>query len=158
MVEQIEAMATKPQDNLAAVMHVLFLDGDCVFCQRSAVILHRIDRHDRLFFTTLQGETAQQLPEEWRRISNPQGGASGTAVLAENFGSTNVRFWRGADAPLRSLRIIGGMWSAFWLLSYCPKPIKDWVYQIIARNRHRLSGKNKTCTLPDEEFKARMLP
>lgn len=138
--------------------HILFLDGECLFCQQSAQLLYRWDRSRQIYFAPLQGETAQALPEDWKRLTDSHGNATGTAVFAENFGTPDARYWRGADAPLRSLKVSGGVCKVFWLLSYTPRPIKDWVYQSIARNRHRLLRKKGVCAIPDELFKARMLP
>ena len=90
---------------------VLFLDGDCLFCQKSVKCLYEIDRLKKLHFSTLQGEAAEALPSRWRTTEDGSGAASGEMVLIENYQQDNEKRWRGASAVLRTFYIIGGVWS-----------------------------------------------
>lgn len=137
--------------------NVLFLDGDCVFCQRSAQLVHRIDKRNVLHFAPLQGETARSLPEGWRLMDSTNSGAPSAAVLAEHFGSETV-WWRGADAILRTLKLIGGFWSYFWPLHHLPEWLKEPVYEWIAKNRYRIAGKTSACELPTKTFAEKLMP
>jgi predicted DCC family thiol-disulfide oxidoreductase YuxK len=38
-----------------------------------------------------------------------------------------------------------------------PRPIRDAVYRVIARNRYRLFGKRETCWVPAPEYRGRIL-
>ena len=132
---------------------ILFLDSECVFCQKSALLIHRLDNNNRIYFAPLQGETATILPQKWK-LASPH---SGTVVLSEKINGKFV-FWRGADAVLRTLRIIGGIWSIFWLLRFLPRWFKNGIYNFIARNRYRIAGRKAACSLPSEQFRNKMLP
>lgn len=137
--------------------HVLFLDGDCLLCQKSVALIHRIDRHASLYFATLQGETAKSLPDSWKILIDKNNHATGAAVLTEAWQSEYQVHWRGPDAILRSLYLAGGVFAIFWPLSWLPKWIKSPIYQLIARHRHRLPFSN-SYPFPTEELKARFLP
>lgn len=132
---------------------ILFLDGECLFCQKSALLVHKLDTKNRIYFAPLQGETAALLPQEWRLISQK----SGAVVLSEDING-DFMFWRGADAVLRTLRIIGGIWTIFWPLRFLPKWLTGGIYSLIARNRYRIAGRKESCSLPDAEFSNKMLP
>jgi predicted DCC family thiol-disulfide oxidoreductase YuxK len=41
-----------------------------------------------------------------------------------------------------------------WLV---PRFIRDFLYDIIAQNRHKWFGKQESCLLPDPAFKARFI-
>ncbi|BDS06117.1 hypothetical protein NT6N_11570 [Oceaniferula spumae] len=138
--------------------NILFLDGDCMFCQQSATMLHRLDKRGRLHFAPLQGETARILPEAWRQLEDTNNQASGAAVLTEYYGSDRQMHWRGADAILRSLYLTGGIFKIFWPLHWLPRWIKSPAYQFIARHRHRLKFGKESCSLPDAKFREHMLP
>ena len=136
----------------------MFLDGDCLFCQRTARLLHRWDHSEKIYFSTLQGETASALPPNWRNTVDAQGRPTGAAVLIECAGQTNERRWRSADAILRSLLLTKSFWAVCWLFHYTPGFLKNGLYNLIARNRHRLSWGKKTCPLPSQAFKDQSLP
>ena len=157
--------------------HILFLDGQCVFCQKSARTLHHLDKHQRIHFAPLQGTTATALPSDWRLQDNtssqdtinPSSGDSSLkettseppipsyAVLSESL-EDEIVLWRGPDAILRSLKLMGGIGVIFWPLHLFPSFLKNGVYQFIAKNRYRIAGKTNTCSIPDESFKQMMLP
>ena len=137
--------------------HILFFDGDCLFCQKTAQILYRWDNTQTTYFTSLQGETASMLPPTWRNTTDTKGRASGNAVLIESCGQSDELRWRGANATLRALYLTRGPLAIFWIFYFLPDFLKNTVYDFIARNRHRLSG-NKSCPLPNQCFRDRLLP
>jgi predicted DCC family thiol-disulfide oxidoreductase YuxK len=51
-------------------------------------------------------------------------------------------------AVLRIARRLGFPWSLACVAWVIPRPILDWGYRVIARNRHRWFGKADTCPLP----------
>jgi predicted DCC family thiol-disulfide oxidoreductase YuxK len=38
-----------------------------------------------------------------------------------------------------------------------PKPVRDAVYSLVARNRYRIFGKHDACFVPDAAMRARVL-
>ncbi|MCP5538092.1 MAG: DUF393 domain-containing protein [Akkermansiaceae bacterium] len=138
--------------------HILFLDGECLFCQTSARVLYRWDRSKKIYFSTLQGETAGRLPDDWKKLTDDHGRPAGTAVLIENANQPDERQWRSADAILRSLKLTGSILAVFWVFSYVPGAIKNGLYRLLARNRHRLTWGKRSCPLPEQDFKKRFLP
>jgi len=52
-------------------------------------------------------------------------------------------------------RLPGWRWvKAAWL---CPKPVRDFVYDRIAKNRYRIFGRYESCIVPGPEFRSRVL-
>ena len=139
-------------------IHVLFLDGECLLCQRSARLLHHIDRSGKMHFSPLQGATAAILPQEWKQLTDSDGHAAGSAVLVENLNQQNERRWRGADALLRSLWLTRSVFSLCWPAHLLPRFFKQGIYKLLAKNRYRLTESQKTCPVPDMPFKDRILP
>jgi predicted DCC family thiol-disulfide oxidoreductase YuxK len=43
------------------------------------------------------------------------------------------------------------------LLRLVPRPLRDWGYGVVARNRYRVFGRYDTCPLPTEDTRSRFL-
>ena len=141
-------------------LNVFFMDDACLLCHKSIQLLCRIDSRKKLHFSTLQGESAKNLPTECQLSSSDSNDARATesAVLIEDYQLDSQRIWHGADAVLRSLFLIGGWWRIFWLGYFIPQSIKQACYQFIARNRHSIVPTHKTCPLPTAETAERFIP
>ena len=44
-----------------------------------------------------------------------------------------------------------------FVLVVVPRPLRDWVYDIVARNRYRWFGQRDVCMVPTPELRARFL-
>ena len=61
-----------------------------------------------------------------------------------------------SDAALTVLGHLQG-WGWTKVLFAVPKPLRDVIYSLVARNRYRMFGKYDECFLPDAEMRARVL-
>ena len=61
-----------------------------------------------------------------------------------------------SDAALTVLGTLPG-WSWVPVLHYVPKPLRDAVYNLVARNRYRIFGKYDECFVPDAGMRARVI-
>jgi predicted DCC family thiol-disulfide oxidoreductase YuxK len=48
-------------------------------------------------------------------------------------------------------------WSWVHVLRTLPKPLRDAIYNLVARNRYRIFGKYEACFVPDAEMRARVI-
>ena len=48
-------------------------------------------------------------------------------------------------------------WPLLKALRIVPRPLRDWLYDCIARNRYRLFGRRQTCLVPTAEIADRFL-
>lgn len=126
---------------------VLF-DGECNLCHGAVQFLLRRDRKATFRFASLQS-------------------AAGRAALARTTALGDVpdsialvhagRVWFRSAAALAIARRLGLPWSlltVFWLVPY---PLRDWLYDWIARNRHRWFGRRAACWVPTPELRARFV-
>jgi predicted DCC family thiol-disulfide oxidoreductase YuxK len=65
--------------------------------------------------------------------------------------------WVRSDAVLRIAGRLGAPWSAAGVLLAVPRPLRDGVYRLVARVRHRLSPFLRTCEVPDAALRAKIL-
>ena len=61
-----------------------------------------------------------------------------------------------SDAALTVLSNLPG-WGWVRMLRVVPKPMRDAVYDLVARNRYRIFGKYERCFVPDAEMRARVM-
>ena len=113
---------------------ILFYDGHCGLCHRAVRFVLKHDRSGTAFrFAPLQGETFQAKVPADRRASLPD-----SFVVETHDGSLLVR----SDAVVHVLRRLPGGWSALaFLMAVVPRPLRDLVYDFVARIRYRLFGR-----------------
>ena len=129
---------------------LLLYDGSCGFCADTVQFVLRHDVSARtLRFASLQGPTGAAV-----RARHPALASTDSVVWLESIDDSAplVR----SDAALRVLRYLGGAWSALETLArIVPKSIRDGVYDLVARHRHRLSADGAACVIPTAEERAR---
>lgn len=126
---------------------VLFYDGLCGFCNGIVRFVLDHDRLRTLRFATLQGPTGTALIER-----HPQLREIDSVVWLEPVSvHERERVYVRADAALRAASYLGGFWRFAVLAYVIPKPVRDAVYDFIARHRHRLTRGPAYCRFPDGE-------
>jgi predicted DCC family thiol-disulfide oxidoreductase YuxK len=136
---------------------IIFFDGVCNFCNALVNWLIDHDQHRRLHFAPLQGATYAALCKQRIWESDAQAhhhlhDLSSIVVYSE--GHIFVR----SAAVLQIAWLLGGIWrSMTWLLRFMPAFMLDTGYDVVARNRYRLFGKQDQCRVPTPELQARFL-
>jgi predicted DCC family thiol-disulfide oxidoreductase YuxK len=115
---------------------ILFYDGACGFCSRAVqFILKHEGPNQSLQFAALQGPTAAALRQKHPQLANIDSMVWYHALASDQKEILLVR----SDACLAALTYMGKAWRLLAALAWIvPRPIRDAVYDAIARNRHRL--------------------
>jgi predicted DCC family thiol-disulfide oxidoreductase YuxK len=117
---------------------VLF-DGVCNFCNFWIQFALKRDKHGKLMFGSLQGETAQHLLPQYN--IEP-------AVLTSVIFLEDGIAYRESTAALKVCRHLDGGWKLFYVLIIIPAFIRDGIYKWIGNNRYKWFGKQESCMLP----------
>lgn len=135
---------------------VLFFDGVCGLCNLSVDFILARDKRAHFRFSPLQGETAAKVLK---------GEATSDPSLADDVdGLRSLILWdadgfhRRSEAALRLLRGIGGIWSLAAVFRLVPRPLRDLVYDFVAKNRYKWFGKREACRMPAPNERALFLP
>jgi predicted DCC family thiol-disulfide oxidoreductase YuxK len=126
---------------------LILFDGDCVLCSRSARFVHERDKAGRFAFVALQSPFGRALATRFGiDAENPQ---TNLAVVG------GQAFFK-SDA---ALAVAGALGRRTWvgLARALPKPLRDWAYDRIARNRYTLFGRRARCWVADPDFRARII-
>jgi predicted DCC family thiol-disulfide oxidoreductase YuxK len=62
-----------------------------------------------------------------------------------------------SDAAIRVTRYLAGGWRLLGAIRIIPRPLRDWAYDFVARNRYRWFGRFETCMVPTPELRARFI-
>ena len=128
---------------------VIVFDGVCVLCSRWVGFLLKRDRGGFFRFAAMQGEAGRALLE---RAGLDPDDPSSFILVEEN----TIR--KQTDAIAAVLTRLNRPWPAIGaLMLLCPRPVRDWLYFRVARNRYRLFGRKEACYLPAPEEQARFL-
>jgi len=126
---------------------VLF-DGVCNLCAGVVRFVIERDREARFRFAPLQSELGRALQRE--HGIDPD--ALATFVLIDAEGAATR-----STAVLRILRGLGAPWRWLYPLRFVPRPLRDALYGVVARNRYRWFGRRDDCLVPTAELRSRFL-
>lgn len=131
---------------------IVFYDGHCGLCDRAVRFVLKHDRSGRAFrFAPLQGTTYQSRVPAEQRAKLPD-----SIVLLTEDGTILTR----SDAFVHIFRRLGGGWATLAsALAVIPRPVRDLVYDFIARIRYRVFGRrDDICPIVPPELRARFDP
>lgn len=126
---------------------IIFFDGICSLCNRFVRLVYKFDKGKSFKFASLQSQTAVKLLPETDRNAD-------SVVYIDQ----DMKVYRKSGAILRIMFQIGGAWTlAALVFSALPVRLRDFIYDVVARNRYRIFGKLETCPLPTAQEKAYFL-
>jgi predicted DCC family thiol-disulfide oxidoreductase YuxK len=126
---------------------VILYDGVCVFCSRWIRFIATRDTNKRFRFTAIQSGYGTRLAQAFG--IDPDDPDTNAVIHG------GVAYFK-SDAALTVLSNLPG-WQWVRVLRAFPKPLRDAVYNLVARNRYRIFGKYEACFVPDAEFRARVM-
>lgn len=126
---------------------VILYDGVCIFCSRWVRFVAKRDKVRRFRFTAIQSPYGTKLAQA---VGIDPADPDTNAVI---YGRVA---WFKSDAALTVLSNLPG-WRWVKILFAVPKPLRDVVYNVVARNRYRIFGRYEGCFVPNADMRARVL-
>lgn len=130
---------------------VLLYDGVCGFCNKTVQMILDRDRRGTMRFAALQSDYGRAVTER-----HPELRGVDSVVFVENTAG-GERVYVRSEAALKVASYLGGVWKVFLCAYVVPRPLRDYLYDLFARNRYRVFGKYDQCMLPPAEARARFL-
>lgn len=137
-------MVTIPKDK-----KVILFDGVCNLCNGAVNKVIDYDKKNKFLFASLQSETGQQICKEL--------GINLDKMESMILYESRFAYYTKATAALKVMNDLGGLWSltkVFWVL---PESFRNWIYDIVAKNRYKWFGKKKSCRIPTPELRTKFL-
>lgn len=127
---------------------VIVFDGVCNFCNAFVNVVLDRDTREIFKFGTLQSPPGRDL---LMQLHLPTCDYE-TFVLLEK-GTVFTK----STAALRIFRELSGYWRWLYGFIIIPRPLRDVLYDFIARYRYRWMGKSDTCRLPSPKERTRFI-
>lgn len=127
---------------------IVFMDGECALCSRSARLIARLDRVGEFRICPVQSPTGRAVAAHY---GLDPGDAETWLYLVDG------RAHGSLDAMIRAGARLGGVGRLMAAFGLLPRGAQDWLYRRIARSRYRLFGRADLCATPDPALKARLM-
>lgn len=126
---------------------IILFDGVCNFCQSSVQFIINRDSNASFYFASLQSEFAQSLCQKYN-IDDP----FNSMILIDG---ENV--YNKSTAALQICRRLDGIWKYLYFFIVIPAQFRNFLYDLIAKNRYKWFGKKQQCMIPSPEVRKRFL-
>jgi predicted DCC family thiol-disulfide oxidoreductase YuxK len=126
---------------------VLLYDGLCAMCNRAVLFVLKRDHTHSIRFAPLQGELAGATLARHPSLADED----------------SIIFLRGdevlvkSDAALAVATYLSAPWRFLSHFKLVPRPLRDAVYDLVARNRFRVAKRYESCPLPPADVRERFL-
>lgn len=128
---------------------VIFFDGVCNLCNAAVQFVIEHDKKNIFKFTALQGKYAEDVLPQFRvNLAEVD-----SILLADN-----NKLYTKSSAALRVAKNLNGLLPLLYMLMIVPKFIRDWFYDIIAKNRYKWWGRQETCWVPTPALAQKFYP
>jgi predicted DCC family thiol-disulfide oxidoreductase YuxK len=127
---------------------LIVFDGVCVFCSGFVQLVLKLDRKKRFRFATAQSPLGEAL---FRRHGLPTDDYDSNLAIIDGAAFTKL------DSFVAVMAALGWPWRAAKALLILPRPLRDWLYDRIARNRYALFGRKDSCDIPSAELRERLI-
>lgn len=116
------------------VSNMILYDGDCALCNSQVRFIRGRDKQKQFLFVPLQSEEGRSMLR--------------SAGLSEDELDTVVyvrddKYLLRSSAVLGILGDLGGAWRLLTGLRVVPSRLRDFIYNLIAKNRHRLAPRRR---------------
>ncbi|MGX5800932.1 thiol-disulfide oxidoreductase DCC family protein [Bradyrhizobium sp. Arg314] len=137
-----------PRQTYDARQPLIVFDGVCVFCSGFVQLILKLDRKKRFRFATAQSPLGEALFHQH-------------GLATDNY-DTNLAIIDGAaftrlDSFIAVMAALGWPWRAAKALLILPRPLRDWVYDRVAKNRYALFGRKDSCDIPSADLRQRLV-
>jgi predicted DCC family thiol-disulfide oxidoreductase YuxK len=127
---------------------LMIFDGVCHLCARSVKFILAHESAPTLRFVPLQSPAGTRMMREFGLSADD----AKTFVLVVD-GKPYVR----SEAAIRVARYLRQPWRMLGGIRVLPRILRDWGYDLVARNRYRWFGRMATCIVPTPELRARFI-
>jgi predicted DCC family thiol-disulfide oxidoreductase YuxK len=128
---------------------LILFDGVCNFCNSTVLKVIKHDKNNVFVFASLQSETGKKVLEHFSIDTSK----TDSIVLV----SSEEKFYIKSSAALKIGKHFSGLWKLFQIFWIIPTPLRNVVYNYIAKNRYKWFGKKDNCMIPTPELKAKFI-
>ncbi|WP_456424654.1 thiol-disulfide oxidoreductase DCC family protein [Lutibacter sp.] len=127
---------------------IILFDGVCNLCNSSVNFIIKHDTKEQFLFASLQSDAAKEILLQFstKKLTVD------SIMLIEG-----KNIYEKSSAILQISKHLNSGYKVLYGFIIIPKFIRDWVYDIIAKNRYKWFGKKEKCMIPTPEIKNRFI-
>lgn len=127
---------------------IYLFDGHCVLCSRAVHYVLKYEKTPDMLFIAITSEKGRSLALEY--------GIDPDAPESFLYIEDEITYEKSA-AALKIIARTGGPARVFLLGYILPRPVRDFIYDRIAKNRYRIFGRTEHCFIPGPEMQSRFI-
>ncbi len=128
---------------------IVLFDGVCNLCNSAVTTIIKHDKEGNFLFTSLDSNYGKKLLNYL--------GIDSTKIDSIILFDPNVAYYTKSTAALKIINTFGGFWNFMQLFTVIPDIFRDFIYDVIAKNRYNWFGKREQCMIPTPELKSKFL-
>ena len=133
--------------------HLVLYDGVCGLCNRLTQFILAHDRGRVFDFASLQSDVGRA---HVKRFGGNPDNLTSFYVISE-YREPTARLRARSRAALFVAGALGWPWKAAGLLGVLPTAVLDPLYNLVARHRYEVFGKEEQCLIPRPEHRSRFI-
>lgn len=137
-------MITIPKDK-----ELILFDGVCNLCNSSVQYVIKHDKSDRFLFAPLQSDIGESIIKAYDIDTSK----TDSILLYSEDNGLAIK----STAALKIARHLGFPRNVLSVFRIVPVFIRNWVYDIVAKNRYKWYGQRDECMIPTPELKSKFL-
>jgi len=127
---------------------IYLFDGHCVLCSRAVQYVLRHEKSPDMRFVAITSVEGRKLAKA--NDIDPDDPESFLIIEGDNV-------LRSSDAIIALGRYVGGLHKVASIGKVLPRPIRDWLFGIMAKNRYKIFGRTESCYVPSPENRDRFV-
>lgn len=127
---------------------IILFDGVCNLCNSSVNFIIDRDKKNIFKFAALQSEAGQKF---LNKSGMDQNDFDSVVLVVEN------KFYSKSSAALKIVKEFPFLWKALYIFIIIPAPLRNFFYDLVAKNRYNWFGKKDSCRMPSPELKNKFL-
>ena len=120
--------------------NIIFFDGECNFCNSTVNFIFRNNTKKNIFYSSLQSNFSKNFFQNNKKDLD----------LSTIYFYTNGKLYDRSSAVLKLTKELKNRFKLLYIFLVVPKFLRDLVYRIIAKNRHKLYTKKVSCLIPTD--------
>jgi predicted DCC family thiol-disulfide oxidoreductase YuxK len=130
------------------IEHLVLFDGECAFCNRSVQRIIKNDKKELFTFTPLESDLGKSLLQQFN--IDPK---KTDSIVYIHHQKAYIK----STAALRVAKKLRRLYPLLFGFIIIPAFIRNFFYDIIARNRYKWFGKVDKCIVPSARLRERSL-
>jgi predicted DCC family thiol-disulfide oxidoreductase YuxK len=133
-------------DNLPS--QIILFDGVCNLCNTAVQFIISHDSEGHFFFAALQSEAGQEILDKFN-LSKTE--FNSFIYVREG------KVYQRSRAALSVLKDLGSWWKILYVFIVIPYPLRDLIYDMVAKYRYKIFGKRASCMIPTPDLQKKFL-